>query len=176
MLTNIVIASAALAWAPFALALPQVVVSDDPIPATAVPPPGPPPPVKSPSASVTSHGPYTGPPATTTGALSTDVLAATIPALPANPTAYTYPSDGQLHAPEPAPYTPAGGLGTNGTLPVYNVKSDFDYESIVSWQLRSCDFSTDMERLWACTKSTSSSICSTMVLPNSAWRISRPPG
>jgi len=30
----------------------------------------------------------------------------------------------------PAPYTPAGGLGTNGTLPVYNVKSDFDYESL----------------------------------------------
>ncbi|KAI4122828.1 MAG: hypothetical protein LQ347_006374, partial [Umbilicaria vellea] len=146
MLTKAVIASAALAWAPFALALPQIVVSDDPIPATAVPPPGPPPPVKSPSASVTSHGPYTGPPATTTGALSTAVLAATIPALPANPTAYTYPSDGQLHAAEPAPYTPAGGLGTNGTLPVYNVKSDFDYESIVSWQFCFYDLVTNLEK------------------------------
>jgi len=27
---------------------------------------------------------------------------------------------------------PAGGLGTNGTEPIYNVKSDFDYESLVS--------------------------------------------
>ena len=35
-----------------------------------------------------------------------------------------------LHDPEPAPYTPAGGLGTNGTEPVYNAKSDFDYESL----------------------------------------------
>ena len=78
---------------------------------------------------VTTHGPYTGVP-TTTGALSLSVLAASIPALPPNPTATTYPSDGQLHSPEPAPYTPAGGLGTNGTEPVYNVKSDFDYESI----------------------------------------------
>ncbi len=66
------------------------------------------------------------------GALSTTVLAASIPALPPNPTATTYPSDGKLHNPEPAPYTPAGGLGTNGTLPIYNVKSDFDYESLVS--------------------------------------------
>ena len=79
----------------------------------------------------TTHGPYTGKP-TTTGALSLSVLAASIPALPPNPTATTYPSDGKLHNPEPAPYTPAGGLGTNGTEPVYNVKSDFDYESIVS--------------------------------------------
>lgn len=135
MLTKTVIVSAALALAPFAFALPQVTVVEDPIPATTVAPPGPPPPVKSSDEDVTSHGPYTGPPATTTGALSLSVIGKTIPALPANPTAYTYPSDGQLHSPEPAPYTPAGGLGTNGTLPVYNVKSDFDYESIVSSQL-----------------------------------------
>jgi len=42
----------------------------------------------------------------------------------------TYNPNGQLHDPEPAPFTPAGGLGTNGTLPSYVVKSDFDYESI----------------------------------------------
>lgn len=30
----------------------------------------------------------------------------------------------------PIPYTPAGGLGTNGTEPRYMVNSDFDYESI----------------------------------------------
>lgn len=79
---------------------------------------------------VTLHGPYTGPSPTTTGALSTSVLAASVPALPADPAKYTYPADGALHANQPAPYTPAGGLGTNGTAPVYRVQSDFDYQSI----------------------------------------------
>ncbi|KAL9625696.1 MAG: hypothetical protein Q9160_000014 [Pyrenula sp. 1 TL-2023] len=78
---------------------------------------------------VTSHGAFSGSP-TTTGALTTDTLAASIPALPVNPEETTYPSNGELTAPEPAPYTPAGGLGTNGTTPVYNVQSDFDYESL----------------------------------------------
>ena len=82
-----------------------------------------------PVTNVTSHGPFTGTP-TTTGALTTAVLAPSIPALPPNPTATTYPSDGQLHNPEPAPYTPDGGLGTNGTEPVYKPQSDFDYESL----------------------------------------------
>ena len=49
---------------------------------------------------------------------------------PLKPIETTYPSDGQLHGPEPAPYTPAGGLGTNGTEPVYKPQSDFDYESL----------------------------------------------
>lgn len=83
-----------------------------------------------PVTNVTSHGPYTGPPPTTTGALSTSVLASSIPALPAESSKYDYPADGDLHADEPAPYTPAGGLGTNGTEPVYRVQSDFDYQSI----------------------------------------------
>lgn len=78
---------------------------------------------------VTSHGPFSGTP-TTTGALTAQTLAASIPALPVNPQETTYPSNGDLTAPEPAPYTPAGGLGTNGTEPVYNVQSDFDYESL----------------------------------------------
>lgn len=81
---------------------------------------------------MTSHGPYSGTP-TTTGALMTTVLALSIPALPPAPSATTYPSDGQLHDPQPAPYTPAGGLGTNGTEPIYNVRSDFDYESLVRY-------------------------------------------
>ncbi|KAK1774846.1 ferritin-like domain-containing protein [Copromyces sp. CBS 386.78] len=83
-----------------------------------------------PVTNVTSHGPYTGPPPTTTGALSTSVLAPSIPALPPGPDAFKYPSDGQLHAPQPAPYTPAGGVGTNGSAPVYRMLSDFDYQSI----------------------------------------------
>lgn len=79
---------------------------------------------------VTSHGPYHGPSPTTTGALSTSVLAASIPALPPVPGKLAYQADGKLHAPQPAPYTPSGGLGTNGTEPVYRVQSDFDYQSI----------------------------------------------
>ncbi|KAI8949805.1 hypothetical protein F4801DRAFT_590842 [Xylaria longipes] len=83
-----------------------------------------------PVTNVTSHGPYTGPPPTTTGALSTTVLAPSIPAYPPEPYKLQYPADGQLHQPQPAPYTPHGGLGTNGSEPVYRVQSDFDYESI----------------------------------------------
>ncbi|KAI0487716.1 hypothetical protein F4859DRAFT_525790 [Xylaria cf. heliscus] len=83
-----------------------------------------------PVTNVTYHGPYTGPPPTTTGAISTTVLASAIPALPPVPGKLQYPADGKLHQPEPAPYTPGGGLGTNGTEPVYRVQSDFDYESI----------------------------------------------
>lgn len=79
---------------------------------------------------VTSHGPYAGPDPTTTGALSTSVVAASIAALPPDPVKYAYPADGQLHANQPAPYTPSGGLGTNGSAPVYRVQSDFDYQSI----------------------------------------------
>jgi hypothetical protein len=77
----------------------------------------------------TSHGPYSGQP-TTIGAVSTTVLAASIPTLPPNPTATYYNTNGTLQEPQPAPYVPAGGLGTNGTLPRYMVESDFDYESI----------------------------------------------
>ncbi len=79
---------------------------------------------------VTSHGPYTGPPPTTTGAISTHVIASSIPARPPEPYKFKYPADGKLHAPEPAPYTPAGGLGTDGSEPVYRVQSDFDYQSV----------------------------------------------
>ncbi|KAI0890828.1 ferritin-like domain-containing protein [Annulohypoxylon nitens] len=79
---------------------------------------------------VTSHGRYTAPPASTTGALSTDVAIATIAANPPESFKLAYPADGMLHQEEPAPYTPGGGLGTNGSEPVYRVISDFDYESV----------------------------------------------
>lgn len=78
---------------------------------------------------VTSHGPFTGT-ATTTGALSTSVLAPAIPHLPPPPGSYDYPADGELHAPQPAPFVPSGGIGTNGSEPVYRVQSDFDYQSL----------------------------------------------
>ena len=80
--------------------------------------------------SATYHGPYTGTP-TTTGAIDgPTTLAASIPTLPLNPTATYYNADGVPKNPFPAPYTPAGGLGTNGSLPRYMVNSDFDFESI----------------------------------------------
>lgn len=92
-------------------------------------PSSPAPPVVSVPSSV-SHGPFKGV-AATTGALNNSVLASSISPLPPGPAATTYPSDGRLHDPMPAPYVPAGGRGTNGTEPIYNVRSDFDYESIV---------------------------------------------
>ncbi|KAL2759714.1 hypothetical protein ACRALDRAFT_206194 [Sodiomyces alcalophilus JCM 7366] len=82
-----------------------------------------------PHTNVTSHGPYKGTP-TTIGALSTKVLAPSIPARPPAPDAYKYPADGKLHGDQPAPYTPSGGIGTNGSAPVYRVNSDFDYQSL----------------------------------------------
>lgn len=80
--------------------------------------------------SATYHGPYTGTPTTTGAANAPATLAASIPALPPNPTATYYNTQGRPINPMPAPYTPAGGLGTNGTLPRYMVESDFDFESI----------------------------------------------
>jgi hypothetical protein len=77
----------------------------------------------------TTHGPYEGV-ATTTGAVYASIVGSTIPMLPPNPTATYYNTNGKLTEPEPIDYTPAGGLGTNGTEPRYMVESDFDYESI----------------------------------------------
>jgi len=51
--------------------------------------------------------------------------------LPPNPTALVYNPNGTLNNQEPIPYQPAGGLGTNGTEPVYRVQSDFDYQSLL---------------------------------------------
>ncbi|KAI2605340.1 ferritin-like domain-containing protein [Hypoxylon fragiforme] len=79
---------------------------------------------------VTSHGRFTGPFPTTIGALSTTVTAASIAAKPPEPFKLRYQADGRLHQPQPAPYTPGGGLGTNGSEPVYRVISDFDYQSV----------------------------------------------
>ncbi|GAB1206520.1 hypothetical protein APSETT445_005210 [Aspergillus pseudonomiae] len=67
---------------------------------------------------------------TTTGALHASSIDTGVPSLGISPTATTYPSDGQLHDPQPGPYIPAGGVGTGGETPVYNAKSDFDYESL----------------------------------------------
>ena len=80
--------------------------------------------------SATYHGPYTGTPTTTGAEDGPTTLAASVPPLPLNPTATYYNTNGKPINPFPAPYQPAGGLGTNGSLPRYMVESDFDYESI----------------------------------------------
>ncbi|KAL2357350.1 ferritin-like domain-containing protein [Cryomyces antarcticus] len=116
--------------------LATVFCPDSQVPAVATAPPsgtqsGAAPPRRSSDVTgATSHGPYSGV-ITTTGAVrASSTIGLTIPALPPNPTATYYNTNGQLQKPEPAPYTPNGGLGTNGTLPRYMVESDFDYESI----------------------------------------------
>jgi len=62
--------------------------------------------------------------------MSTKVLAPSVPALPPPPDTFAYPADGKLHGDQPAPFTPSGGIGTNGSAPVYRVQSDFDYQSL----------------------------------------------
>ena len=101
--------------------------------------------------SATFHGPYTGTPTTTGAVNGPTTLAASIPALPPNPAATYYNAKGAPINPMPAPYTPAGGLGTNGTEPRYMVESDFDFESIalglyqeVSYSCLSCFYLSDM--------------------------------
>ncbi|KAF2473287.1 uncharacterized protein BDR25DRAFT_387447 [Lindgomyces ingoldianus] len=79
---------------------------------------------------VTSHGPFSGTPTTSGAVMANATLAQSIAPLPPNPTATYYNVNGTLLNPAPAPYTPAGGLGTNGTEPRYMVNSDFDFESI----------------------------------------------
>lgn len=73
---------------------------------------------------MTSHSPFTA------GALSNSVAAPSIPELPPAENSFEYPADGKLHSPQPAPYTPRDGIGTNGSAPAYRVQSDFDYQSL----------------------------------------------
>jgi hypothetical protein len=80
--------------------------------------------------SASFHGIYTGTPTVTGAVNASTTLALSIAAGPANPTATYYNSKGVPLNPFPAPFTPAGGLGTNGSLPRYMVQSDFDFESI----------------------------------------------
>ncbi|OQD86506.1 hypothetical protein PENANT_c007G00952 [Penicillium antarcticum] len=75
------------------------------------------------------HTPFIGIPSTT-GALTASSIGTGISSGGVIPGATNHPADGTLHHPEPAPYDPAGGVGTNGSTPFYNTKSDFDYESL----------------------------------------------
>jgi hypothetical protein len=85
------------------------------------------------------HSSFSGT-AATTGALSASSVGSGISSGSVAPAATTYPSDGKLHDAEPAPFQPAGGEGTNGTIPVYNVRSDYDYQSLVNLKLNHLSF------------------------------------
>ncbi|KAJ5757462.1 uncharacterized protein N7511_006156 [Penicillium nucicola] len=76
-----------------------------------------------------AHTPFMGTPCTT-GALTASSVGTGISSGGVMPEATSYPADGLLHHAEPAAYYPAGGVGTNGSIPVYNTKSDFDFESL----------------------------------------------
>ncbi|OOQ89414.1 Protein rds1 [Penicillium brasilianum] len=86
------------------------------------------PPVRSHSSSG-PHTPFSGTPSIT-GALTASSIGSGISNGSVAPEATTYPSDGTLNDAQPAPYVPEGGVGTNGSIPVYNAKSDYDYESL----------------------------------------------
>ncbi|KAG0157571.1 hypothetical protein PDIDSM_4756 [Penicillium digitatum] len=86
------------------------------------------PPLRSYNSSM-QHTPFTGAP-TTTGALKASSIGTGISRGGVAAAATAYPGDGNLHHSEPAPYVPAGGVETNGSTPLYNAKSDFDYESL----------------------------------------------
>lgn len=77
------------------------------------------------------HTPFSGTPSTTGALTATSIGTGITEAASIAPAETTYHGDGKLHNPEPAPYVPAGGVGTNGSIPIYNAKSDFDYESLV---------------------------------------------
>ncbi|KAF2501058.1 hypothetical protein BU16DRAFT_476543 [Lophium mytilinum] len=103
---------------------------DSQVPATATSDASPPPLVSSDFTGATSHGPFSGTPTITGAANAPTTLASEVAPMPLNPTATYYNTNGLPQNPAPAPYTPNGGLGTNGSLPRYMVNSDFDYESI----------------------------------------------
>ncbi|KAH8798605.1 hypothetical protein F5884DRAFT_825415 [Xylogone sp. PMI_703] len=80
---------------------------------------------------------------TPVGALSTTLLAPSIPHLPPGPDAISYPRDGKLHGAEPAPYTPSGGLGTNGSEPVYALALYQEYIELDLFHFAVNRFSTE---------------------------------
>ncbi|KAK4938980.1 hypothetical protein LTR10_020639 [Elasticomyces elasticus] len=111
-----------LGFGALAAAAPQV---------TLTPASGPVPPVRSSEVTgPTSHGPYSGPAPTVTGALSKPALAASVAPLPSATVTYNNTNGLLQAANEPVPYQPAGGVGVNGSQPYYHPLSDFDYESL----------------------------------------------
>src|SRR5947207_11516390 len=68
--------------------------------------------------------------ASTTSALNPFVSSSPQSTIKVESNGYVYVANGNLTQGETSPYTPYGGLNTNGTLPVYAPLSDFDYQSL----------------------------------------------
>lgn len=79
------------------------------------------------------HTPFSGTPSTRGALTATSIGTSIIPAASVLPAETTYPANGKLNQAEPAPYVPAGGvgIGNNASIPVYDIQSDYDYESLV---------------------------------------------
>ncbi len=71
-----------------------------------------------------------GAPVTTTSALNPFVAPGPDSEITVEANGHVYVANGNLTQDETVPYTPYGGLNTNGTLPVYAPLSDFDYQSL----------------------------------------------
>lgn len=69
-------------------------------------------------------------PLTTTSALNPYVTPGPDSQITVESNGHTYVASGNLTSNETMPYTPYGGLNTNGSLPVYAPLGDFDYESL----------------------------------------------
>lgn len=122
------------------------------------------------------HTPFTGTPSTTGALTATSIGTSITEAASVSPVQTAYPANGRLNQSEPAPYVPAGGVGTNGSIPVYNTKSDFDYESLVSIvrvQFRDSPWLIALCRPSLSTRNGLSLTCSRMVCVGSLPRISR---
>ncbi|KAF2768242.1 hypothetical protein EJ03DRAFT_352326 [Teratosphaeria nubilosa] len=76
---------------------------------------------------ITTHGPFTGTPTTTGAEQASTTLSSTISPKPPQQTYYN--TNGKLQNLEVIPYQPWGGIGFDAT-PVYQVKSDHDFESL----------------------------------------------
>lgn len=134
---NNFLALSGLSLMPYAVALPTVATTPMATPATTFsrivatssPTVSSAPSVVSIPTSISSPGPFTGTP-TVIGALNATSTGTGISSLPPPAAATTYISNGNLHDAAPAPFEPAGGVGTNGTIPVYNARSDYDYQSL----------------------------------------------
>ncbi|KAL4891180.1 ferritin-like domain-containing protein [Aspergillus ambiguus] len=119
MSRNLVLGFSFLGWLPFVLALPK---GNGTRPSSSGPSV-----VVHPSS--LPHTSFSGIPSTS-GAVTASSIGGGVSSMGVAPTATTYPSDGQLHSPQPGPFIPAGGAGTSGETPVYRPQSDFDFESL----------------------------------------------
>ncbi|KAL5362687.1 hypothetical protein BJX96DRAFT_186320 [Aspergillus floccosus] len=116
MSCNQVLRVSVLGWLPFALALPlgNAVRASAPQSAAVHP-------------NSLPHIRFSSFPSTSGAITAPSIGSGVTPSIGIAPTATTYPSDGQLHVPQPGSYIPGGGAGTSGHIPIYRPQSDFEF-------------------------------------------------